>query len=111
MGKFRRLISVEYSDVSVLSIAAAGDRELSFSADTGMAECLVIARKGHTAQRGNFTSLRRRTRGFAHAAAIANEIINKPSIRSLEAGPYGGTPLTVGDEFAGESWTLQSTTM
>ena len=45
---------------------------------------------------------RRRTRGFAHAAAIANEIINKPSIRSLEAGPYGGTPLTVGDEFAGE---------
>ena len=102
-GKFRRLISVEYSDVSVLSIAAAGDRELSFSADTGMAECLVIARKGHAAQRGNFTSLRRRTRGFAHAAAIANEIINKPSIRSLEAGPYGGTPLTVGDEFAGES--------
>ena len=102
-GKFRRLISAEYSDVSVLSIVAAGDRELSFSADTGMAECLVIARKGDTMQRGNFTSLRRRTRGFAHAAAIANNIINKPSIRSLEVGPYGGTPLTVGDEFVGES--------
>ena len=102
-GKFRRLICAEYSDVSVLSIAAAGDSELSFSADTGMAECLVIARKDDTLQRGNFTSLRSRTRGFAHAAAVANEILNKPSIRTLEAGPYGGTPLTVGAEFVGES--------
>ena len=101
--KFRRLICSEYSDVSVLSIAAAGDSELSFSADTGMSECLVIARKDDTSQRGNFTSLRSRTRGFAHAAAVANDIINNPSIRSLEAGPYGGTPLTVGDEFVGES--------
>ena len=101
--KFRQLINAAYSDVSVLSIAAAGDSELSFSADTGMAECLVIARKCDTSQRGQFTSLRRRIGGFAHAAAIANDIINNPSIRSLEDGPYGGTPLTVGHELVGES--------
>ena len=102
-GKFRGLISAEYSDVSVLSIAAAGDSESSFSADTGMAECLIIARKDDTWHRGKFTSLRHQMRGVAHSAAVAKEIISKPSIRSLEAGPYGGTPLTVGDEFAGES--------
>ena len=44
-AKFRQLINTAYSDLSVLSIAASDDTELSFSADTAMAECLVIARK------------------------------------------------------------------
>ena len=42
--KFRRLIATEYSDFTVLSIAANG-RDMSFSSDTGMAECLIIARQ------------------------------------------------------------------
>ena len=38
------MIATTYKDITVLSIAANGN-EMSFSSDTGMAECLVIARK------------------------------------------------------------------
>ena len=40
---FRELFGGSYADLTVLSIAANG-KEMSFSSDTGMAECLVIAR-------------------------------------------------------------------
>ena len=42
---FRKMLSQHYTDISVLSIAANG-KDMSFSSDTGMAECLVIARRG-----------------------------------------------------------------
>ena len=42
--RFRELLATDYTDLTVLSIAANG-RDMSFSSDTGMAECLVIARK------------------------------------------------------------------
>ena len=41
---FRKLIATEYTDVTIASIAANG-YAMSFSSETGMAECLVIARK------------------------------------------------------------------
>ena len=41
---FRQMMAQHFTDLMVLSIAANG-REMSFSSDTGMAECLVIARK------------------------------------------------------------------
>ncbi len=37
----------EYSEIIVVTIAGAGDYEASFSANTGMAECLLVARKGN----------------------------------------------------------------
>ena len=40
---FRNLLETDYTDLTVLSIASEDDDDLSFSADTGMAECLVIA--------------------------------------------------------------------
>ena len=105
---FRDLLAKEYTDISVLSIAANG-RDMSFSSDTGMAECLVIACRGdqpaaHTVcpQDVQFTSLNRRPRKFEHAAAIASVMSDTKSIRDIEDGPYGGTQLMVGDEKAGE---------
>ena len=100
---FRQMLEARYSDVTVLSIAANG-RDMSFSSDTDIAECLIIARKapqrvGH----GYFTSLRHRPHGHAEASAIASSIINSESIRSINDGPYGGTPLTIGYELAGET--------
>ena len=85
--QFRELLATGYTDLTVLSLAANG-RDMSFSSDTGMAECLVIARKrgketpsplegegwgeGEApAQRATFVSLHRRPQGFAHASAIA----------------------------------------
>ena len=106
-AKFRELIATEYTDLAVVSIAANG-KDMSFSSDTGIAECLVIAHKmpagaiSELPTRANFTSLRRRPQGFAHAIAIANDIIDARSIRGIEDGPYGGTSLSVGTELAGE---------
>ena len=41
---FRQMMAQDFTDLMVLSIAANG-RDMSFSSDTGMAECLVLARK------------------------------------------------------------------
>ena len=106
-SSFRELIGQEYTDLTVLSIAANG-KDMSFSSDTGMAECLVIARKGveekdfSLPHRGRFTSLRSRPQSLAHAHAIANNIAETDDIRTIENGPYGGSALMVGETSAGE---------
>ena len=110
-AKFRQLIATGYTDVTIISIAANGT-DMSFSSDTGMAECLVVARKAETngegdtvspKNRGHFVSLKRRPQDFAHAAALAVGLMHSEPVRQLEDGPYGGTPVTVGDERAGET--------
>ena len=102
---FREMIAKEYTDVTVLSIAANG-QDMSFSSDTGMAECLVIARrlrKDETLNdRARFTSFRLRPQGFAHASSVAGRLLGASQIRRIEDGPYGGTLLMVGEELAGE---------
>ena len=106
---FRETLAENYTDLTVLSIAASDNDHLSFSADTGMAECLVIARKVKQAEvmieRGHFVSLSRRAQGFAHAGALAMNVSNPEQARRIEDGPYGGTALMLGDELAGESMT------
>ena len=106
---FRQLLTGNYWDVEVLSIASdsGNDNDMSFSSDTGMGECLVIAkrrvdRKLAPAQSGiNFASLQRRPQGFAAASAIANEILNVNVLRNIVDGPYGGTDVSVGDHISG----------
>ena len=106
---FRQMLAGDYSELAVLSIGAAEDDELSFSADTGMAECLVVARKRTSGYlplaRTHFTSLRSRPWGFASAAAIAKNITNSEYVRQIEDGPYGGTTVSVGEEICGEMVT------
>ena len=103
---FRKMIADNYSDLTIVSIAANG-ADTAFSSDTGMAECLVVARKrtadSDKAQRANFVSLRRRPRGFAESDAAAQSIIAQNGVRRIEDGPYGGWQLSVGDETIGES--------
>ena len=105
---FRKMIDRDYTDVTILSIAANG-RDMSFSSDTGMAECLVIARRlkrgGTPHNRASFTSFSHRPQGFAHASALAGGFLASDGVRRLEDGPYGGTPLVVGEELAGETIT------
>ena len=45
----RRMLAKHYSDLVLISIAAPSDNEMSFSADTGMGECLLIGRKSGAA--------------------------------------------------------------
>ena len=105
---FRKMIANNYTDLAVLSVAANG-RDMSFSSDTGMAECLVIARKlnaGETKRnRALFASFDARPHGFAQASSQASKIINGNRVRQIEDGPYGGTTLLMGDESIGETVT------
>ena len=108
--KFRQMLSDDYTDLSVLSIAANG-RDMSFSSDTGMAECLVIARKRKAGEpadgRIHYTSLSRRPSGFIHAATFAKNISGGHELRRIEDGPFGGSRLEVGEELTGEMLSAQ----
>ena len=102
----RRLFDAGYEDLKIVSLAATG-AGMSFSADTGMAECLVVARKrsGDTSGRSRrraFVSLAQRPRGFAAAATISRKIAGIRDARALEDGPYGGTPVEIGKDSPGE---------
>ena len=104
--EFRHMLTSSYTDLTVVSIAASDNDDLSFSADTGLGECLVIAKKLDANQdpsvRIHFVSLRQRPEGFAHSNSIARTITGNNYTRRIEDGPYGGTPLIVGDELMGE---------
>ena len=105
--KVRQLIASRYNDVTVLTIAAARQDDQSFSADTGMAETLIVCRESPNGvdSRGLFISLQRRPDSEMEATEIARAIrttAESASVRTLEDGPFGGVPLLVGDERLGE---------
>ncbi len=105
--KVRQLIAGNYREVTVLTIAAARQHDRSFSADTGMAETMIVCSKSSHAQgtRGLFVSLRRRPESEMEASEIARAISavrEGSAVRTLEDGPVGGTPLFVGGERLGE---------
>ena len=105
--KFRRMLMSKYTDLEAFSIAAHNGEDMAFSSDTGMAECLVIARKRGVDEKAmsavRFTSLDQRPAGFIQADLIAKSVLNADDdLRRIEDGPYGGTPLEVGDEQVGE---------
>jgi len=95
-----------YSDIVVLSIAGESDEDTSFSADTGMAECLVVGRKAKTdKKRATFVVLTERPAYpmlGANAAKQIHRLIAENNIRQLEDGPMGGTLLVFGDDVIGQ---------
>ena len=98
-AKFRELIATKFTDITVVSISANG-KDMSFSSDTGMAECLVIARRISGSERpslrANFVSLSERPAGFAAASEIAKAVLRTEETRRLEDGPYGGSTILIG---------------
>lgn len=106
--KCRSLWSDSYTDILVVSIAESGTHTRSFSADTGMAECLFIAAKsqpGDDDRRALFAVLREQPKTALEGDQIAqaiNRVIMKGLVRNLEDGPYGGTRLELGDTIVGE---------
>jgi len=72
--KARKLISDEYRDLSIFSIASRTSQGRAFSADTGMAECLLVATKGKSAQSKSFLfNLAQRPSSLLEAATVAND--------------------------------------
>ncbi len=86
----RRLLARDYRNLTVVSIAAAGDaHERAFSADTGIAEALVVAvKRGEPVETGEssadalYVNLRRRPHSLAEAAEIARAVDRLPDSRS-----------------------------
>ncbi len=103
---FREMLGRDYTSLTVFTIAAADNDDLSFSSDTGLAECLVIAHRkkpgGSTIDQTHLASLRRRPQGLAYASSLASKVIGSNHVRRIEDGPFGGTPLLMGGELAGE---------
>jgi hypothetical protein len=103
----RSLLARNYSDLVVVSIAGSGDEDLSFSADTGMGECLIIGRKTDTgSKRAIFIILNERPAFPLLGASAAEQIrrlIAEGTVRHLEDGPVGGTFLGFGDEIIGQA--------
>ena len=105
--KVRQLVARGYRDVIVLTIAAAKQHDQSFSADTGMAETMIVCRESSNdpGRRGLFVSLRRRPDSEMEATEIARAISSaaeNSTLRTLEDGPFGGSPLLIGEERLGE---------
>ena len=102
--KLRDMWATEYHNVAVITMAQAKGLDIAFSADTTMAECMVVATKGkktNNTGRGKFISLNHRPRSVLEALEVVNNTYRLDSIRRLEDEPSGGDPLKVGDEILG----------
>lgn len=104
-SKFRHLLHEEYEDLDIVSIADANN-EISFSADSGLGECLIIGKKRNGAMRRanriRFASLKRRPKSLVESDSIAKQLLQLTKPRGIEDGPFGGTPLVVGATEVGD---------
>jgi hypothetical protein len=103
----RLLLANNYSNLLVISIAGIGDADISFSADTGMGECLIIGRKSKPDNnRATFVVLNKRPAYALLGWTTAEEIrrlVAGGNLRHLEDGPMGGTPIRFGDDIIGHA--------
>ena len=85
----RRLLTCHYRDLAVMAIAAAGESERSFSADTGMGEALIVGVKRNEPVEAEevdadvlYVNLRSRSRNIVEASEIARAIRHLPHDRN-----------------------------
>lgn len=100
----RQALYKSYDDLMLISIAGAKDNEMSFSADTGMGECLVIGRKtGKKSGRATFVVLNERPSSTMTGLSTAVQIrrLQEGKLRKLEDGPVGGSLFHFGDDVIG----------
>ena len=104
----RALWRREYSGQVVVTIAQGGTHTRSFSADTGMAECLFVGTKGVQdagTPRGTFVILSDQPKDSIIGEQLASAISalrEREDVRTLEGGPFGGTRIAVGNSVYGE---------
>ncbi len=104
----RSLWRQEYDSPVIVTIAEEGSHARSFSADTGIAECLFIGRKERPTldqPRATFAVLNNQPNDSLEGEQLANAIwtmIDSGNVRRLEDGPYGGTRILLGNASHGE---------
>ena len=103
----RAMLAKYYSGLILVSIAGHTGDEMSFSADTGMGECLIVGRKtGTRSSRATFVVLRERPAYPLMGTTAATQIrrlTESKNLRRLEDGPVGGTPLHFGTQLIGQA--------
>lgn len=101
--KLRDMWTTEYHNLVVITIAEAKGLDCAFSADTNMAECIIVATKGKrdNTGRGKFASLHQRPQSLLEAVEIANRVIRNNGIHHLEDTPSGGDPIEIGEDILG----------
>ena len=106
--KVRQMWLRTYTRPLIVTIAQGGTHTRSFSADTGMAECLFVGTKAppdREGPRATFAVLSDQPRdtitGEQIAAAISTAV-DRGGVRTLEGGPYGGTRIVIGQTVYGE---------
>ena len=100
----RQVLRNHYGNITIVTTAGEKSHDKSFSADTGLGECLLVASKDNQEAEGRarFLTLRERPRNQIDGEHIAIVTLNQNSIRSLEDGPYGGTSIRIGDDEIGQ---------
>ncbi|MBI3526803.1 MAG: hypothetical protein HY067_02425 [Betaproteobacteria bacterium] len=103
--KSRALLVKNYTDLVLVSITGGGSGDMSFSADTGMGECLVVGSKSGTpSDRATFVVLKERPAFPMLGAGVAREVrrlIDTKALRRLEDGPVGGAAIMFGSDVIG----------
>lgn len=108
--KSRAKIARHYDDAILLSITGKESKETSFSADTGMAEAMTVAKKRKKPRkqgaRGTYVVLDDRPTspldGYATAKAI-KRLKEKHDLRRIEDPPLGGSAIMIGEDKVGEA--------
>ena len=103
-----KLIS-DYSSWILVTIAGRGSHKRSFSADTGMAECLLVCQKnrptGEDDRRASYVVLSQQPMTTLEGELIAEAIssaLKAGGIGRLEDGPFGGTDISIGATHIGQ---------
>ena len=105
----RTVVRSAYSSLIVVTISERGSHTRSFSADTGMAECLLVAQKscprGENGRRAVFVVLTGQPKTALEGELIAEVIssaLATEGVRRLEHGPFGGTRISIGTTHIGQ---------
>ena len=102
----RDAIRSNYCDVIAITISGAGSFASSFSADTGMAEVLIVGNNTRSGEQGRaiFAILPEFPRSTVMGGLLADTILQATQrpVRRLEDGPIGGTLLMLGEEYVGQ---------
>ena len=105
----QKLIS-EFKEIIVITTSAVDGSVRSFSADTDMAECLVIARQGAAIQtQAYFAVLAERPRSVADGHLIASAMrsqINRNPVRKPHTPISRSSSLKLGEQYVG--WLVES---
>ena len=104
--KCRHQLREAYDELILISIAGS-DNLVSFSADTGMGDCLVIGQKNGRRQfRATFVVLNEAPTYSIYGLTVAQQIrqmMRQKTIRQLEDAPSGGSAIYFGAEIVGQA--------